>query len=450
MLTLAAVIAVLSILIFVHELGHLLAAKAVDIEVPRFSIGFGPRVAGFRIGETEYVLSALPLGGYVKMAGMEDDEALEVLEGKVDAEREPSTRDFDSKPLWARALVIVAGVTMNFLLAILIYAGLAFFSGEQLDPTTRVAVTEPEQLTGAAAPLAEIPFGARLEAIGDRPVESWNDVRRSLFEAPPGPTVFRFADAPPVTLTLPPRDSARIPVIEALQPLHEPVIGRVEPGYPAAEVGLQPGDRVIAAGGQPIRVWSEMVRIISAHPGQPLPLEIERGGQRISLTVTPRPVADLNEAGERVSIGRLGVAPDIQVIHRTYGPGGSLLYGVERTWGFSTLILSFLGGLVTGDESPRNLGGPIAIGQLSGQAARLGLEPFLSFLAIFSINLAILNLLPIPILDGGQLLFLGVEAVRGRPLSVEQRLRLSHLGLIIVVGIMVWAMTNDVLRVFGI
>ncbi|HEV2132520.1 MAG TPA: site-2 protease family protein, partial [Longimicrobiaceae bacterium] len=165
---------------------------------------------------------------------------------------------------------------------------------------------------------------------------------------------------------------------------------------------------------------------------------------------TPRPVADLDPAGERVSIGRLGVAPDIAVIHRTYGPGGSLVYGVERTWGFSRLIVGFLGGLITGDESPRNLGGPIAIGQLSGQAARLGLEPFLSFLAIFSINLAILNLLPIPILDGGQLLFLGVEAVRGRPLSVEQRLRLSHLGLIIVVGIMVWAMTNDVLRVFGI
>ncbi|HEV2129665.1 MAG TPA: RIP metalloprotease RseP, partial [Longimicrobiaceae bacterium] len=286
MLTLAAVIAVLSILIFVHELGHLLAAKAVDIEVPRFSIGFGPRIAGFRIGETEYVLSALPLGGYVKMAGMEDDEALEVLEGKGDAEREPSSRDFDSKPLWARSLVIVAGVTMNFLLAILIYAGIAFFSGEQLDPTTRVAVAEPEQLTGAAAPLAEIPFGARLEAIGDHTVESWNDVRRSLFEAPPGPTTLRFADAPPLTLTLPPRDSTRIPVIEALQPLHEPVIGRVEPGYPAEEVGLQPGDRVIAAGGQPIRAWSEMVRVISAHPGRPLPLEIERNGQRISLTVT--------------------------------------------------------------------------------------------------------------------------------------------------------------------
>ncbi len=199
-----------------------------------------------------------------------------------------------------------------------------------------------------------------------------------------------------------------------------------------------------------MRTWQDFVRVIVAHPGRPLPLEIARDGQRLTLEVTPAAEAELNDAGERVPVGRLGVYPQIDLIHERYGPGEALVYGAEQTWGYSKMIVGFLGRLFSGQESPRSLGGPIAIGQLSGQTARLGLEAFLSFLAIFSINLAILNLLPIPILDGGQLVFLGVEAVRGRPLSVEQRLRLSHVGLIIVVGIMVWAMTNDVLRFLGI
>ncbi|MEX2584408.1 MAG: RIP metalloprotease RseP [Gemmatimonadota bacterium] len=445
MLTLVAFLVVIGVLIFVHELGHLLAAKAVDIEVPRFSIGFGPRIAGFTRGETEYVIAALPLGGYVRMAGMEDTSA---LEGGEDYEHVPSPRDFDAKPLWARAMVISAGVIMNFLFAIIVLAGVAFMLGEPLNPTTRVSIAgEP---AGEAAPLAQVPLGAQLRAVDGQAVETWNDVAAALEAAPAGPVTLDFADAPDVRLSLPADDSARFALLQPLQPFTEPVIGEVTPGSPAASAGLQPGDRIIDADGEPVETWSEFVDIVRARPGESLELVIDRGGERLTITPVPGSERELNVEMERVEIGRLGVAPEQQLVFRRMPFLEAAEYGVGTTWGTSVMIVSLVGDLLTGQASPRTLGGPLAIGQLSGQAARYGLEMFLQWMALLSINLAVLNLLPIPVLDGGQLLFLGVEAVRGRPLSIEQRLRLSHLGLIIVVGIMVWAITNDFLRFFGI
>jgi regulator of sigma E protease len=447
-LTLVAFLIVIGVLVFVHELGHLIAAKSVDIEVPRFSIGFGPRVAGFQWGETEYVISALPLGGYVRMAGMEDTAA---LEGGEDPEHTPSSRDFDAKPLWARAWVVSAGVIMNFLFAILVIAGVGFFVGEPVISTTRVAVANVDEIPTAGAPLERIPLGATLEAVGGQAVENWNEVVETLSTAPAGPVELRFADAPPVSLTLAADDSARIAVLRHLEPYRTATLGEVSPGSPAAEAGLEPGDQVVAAAGQPVRTWSEFVEIIQANPGRAVPLQVERGGSRIALTVTPEGQRELNVDMERVEIGRIGVAQQRDVV--TYHPlplGESLSRGAQVTWETSGAIVSLLGDLFTGDASPRSLGGPLAIGQLSGQAARFGAEAFFQFMALLSVNLAVLNLLPIPVLDGGQLLFIIVEAVRGRPLSVEQRLRLSHVGLIIVVGIMVWAITNDFLRFFGI
>jgi regulator of sigma E protease len=437
-LTLIATIVVLSVLILVHEFGHFFAAKSVDIAVPRFSLGLGPKVVGFRIGETEYVLSALPLGGYVKMAGMEEAE---MLEGGPDVEREPSPRDFETKPVWARAWVLSAGVIMNFLFAGLLFAALALVYGESIDPTTRVVVLDPAESAENTVELAKIPAGAEIVAVGDVEVDSRDDITRALAEAPAGPVRVRFSESPPVTLQVPAGDSARLALLGALQPLYPPVIGEVVPGTPAAAGNLRAGDRIVSAGGAPVSSWAEFVRVIRRHAGEPLALEIERNGQPLSLSVTP----DAEREG-----GRLGVFPEIEIARRTLGPGQAVVYGAQATWFYSKMIVDFLGNLFTGEESPRSVGSLLTIGQVSGQAARLGLEPFLRFMGIFSINLAVLNLLPIPILDGGHLLFLGIEALRGRPLSLEQRLRLSHVGLIIVVGIMVWAMTNDVLRFLGI
>jgi regulator of sigma E protease len=444
-LTLLATIVVLSVLILVHELGHFFAAKSVDIEVPRFSLGLGPKVAGFRIGETEYVLSALPLGGYVKMAGMEENEALEG--GPAAAPRAPSSRDFDAKPLWARAWVVTAGVLMNLLFAFLVYTGLGLAYGERLNPVTRMIVPEPAELPAGTGALAAVPAGAQVVAVDGHEITSWTEIEEAIQAAPAGPLAFRFADAPPVTIDLPASDSERFALLTAVQPLYPPVIGQILPGSPAATAGIQPGDRVVRAAGEPIASWQDLVKVIRARPEQPTPLEVERGGRVLTLELTP---SAERVPGEPRPIGQIGVAPEIETVYRSLGVGGAIARGAELTWLDSKGIVRFLRNLVTGQESARSVGSILTIGQISGQTARMGLEVFLGFMALFSINLAILNLLPIPILDGGHLLFIVIEAVRGRPLSVEQRMRLSHVGLLIVIGLMVWAMTNDVLRVFGI
>jgi regulator of sigma E protease len=446
LITLVSFLVVIGVLVFVHELGHLIAAKSVGIACPRFSIGFGPRIAGFRWGETEYVVSLLPLGGYVRMAGMEDTAA---LEGGAEPEREPSPRDFDAQSIPARILVVTAGVIMNFLFAIVTVAAVALALGEPVNPTTRVAVMTPEA-TGAAAPLAAIPQGAELTAVGDERVTDWLAVSDALADAPAGPVTLHFSDAGPVTLQMPAGDSARAALLRPIQPFTHAVIGEVIPGSPAASDGLLAGDSIVSAGGAPIRSWSEFVEVVRSHPGQALELVVQRDGHLHPLSVTPDAETEKDAEGRELRVGKLGVAPQLTIEHRPLGPGASLRRGWDFTWNTSAEIVHLLGSLFTGEASPRNLGGALTIGQISGQAARAGFEVFLQWMALLSVNLAVLNLLPIPVLDGGQLLFLIVEGLRGRPLSVEQRLRLSHVGLIIVVGLMVWAITNDVLRLFGI
>jgi regulator of sigma E protease len=207
---------------------------------------------------------------------------------------------------------------------------------------------------------------------------------------------------------------------------------------------------VVSAAGRPVRSWTDFVDVVRAHPGQPLALVVQRDGAEVPLTVTPEPTSERDATGERSEVGRLGVRQQTDLEHRDVGAGEALGEGWDLTWSTSAAIVTLLGDLFTGDESLRSLGGPLTIGQISGEASRAGIEVMLQWMALLSVNLAVLNLLPIPVLDGGQLLFLFIEALRGRPLSIEQRLRLSHVGLIIVVGIMVWAITNDVLRLFGI
>lgn len=452
MLTILSTIVGLSVLILVHELGHFLAAKAVNIQVPRFSLGFGARLAGFRWGETEFVLSAIPLGGYVKMAGMEDDEAAESLEGggpppeEVDPER-----TFDSKPIWARVLVISAGVIMNLLFAFVVYTALPLFYGDTDLASTRVSTLPAAQLEGDARQAAAIPDGATVTAVGGVPVKTWSEMSDALRHAPAGPVTLTLAGAPPVTLELPAGRIRRGQLVSALAPFQEPVLGLVSPGEPAARAGLRPGDRVVTADGVPVRSWQQLVGAIRSHPGKPLQLGVDRTGQALAVTVTPSAEKGQDESGASVTVGKVGAGPTaLPTIHRPVGVFEALRVGVEETVGGVTMIGGVLKQLVTGQISARNMGGILAIGQASGQTAKMGFDVWLAFLALFSVNLAVLNLLPIPILDGGHLMFLAFEAVRGRPLSVEARVRLSQVGLVIVVALMLWANGNDVVRlVFG-
>ena len=448
-----SLIATLSILILVHEFGHFFAAKLVGIQVPRFSLGFGKRLAGFHWGETEFVLSAIPLGGYVKMAGMEDDEAAEALEGGGPPPEEVDpARTFDAKPLWARTLVITAGVIMNLVFAFVVYTALFLSQGTRIVTETRLSVAGAAQNPAAVrAGFTRVPEGARLVEVAGRPVRAWNDAADALEGAPPGPAQLRFADAPPVTVTLPGGSSARIEALQGLSPFAEPVLESVQGGSPAQRGGLRAGDRVTAVEGRPIVSWQQLVTAIQGHPGKPLRLLVARGGRTLALTVTPNAERDTDANGKRVMVGRIGAGiPQPAGVDRRVGVGEAVRLGARTTWGSAALIGDFLKRLVAGQVSARNMGGLLSIGQASGETAQLGLAVWLGFLAFFSVNLAVLNLLPIPILDGGHLMFLAFEAVRGRPLSVEARIRLSQVGLVIVVALMLWANGNDVVRlVFG-
>lgn len=361
--TILITIVVLGVLIFVHELGHFVAAKAVDIEVPRFSIGLGPKMVGFRRGETEYVISWLPLGGYVKMAGMADEQVSSKLEGgEVEEERPPSPRDFEAKPLWARTLVILAGVAMNWLFAIGAFTALALQQG-----------------------------------------------------------------------------------------IIDPIVDEIEPDSPAAVAGFQPGDRILAVDGVEVKEPAHVRIVVERKADEPIRFRVARGEERVELEATPAPVEVFNEmAQQTITVGRIGVTFDPEAARRSVGLVPALVEGWDQTVYWTGTVVRFLADLVTGQGSVRELGGPIMIGQISGQAARAGIWPLVAFMAVISINLAVLNLLPIPVLDGGHLLFLAIEGVRGKALSVEQRLRYTTVGMVFVIGLMLWAIGNDLLRLLGI
>ena len=447
-----AFIIVIGILILVHELGHLLTAKAVDIEVPRFSIGFGPRVFGFTKGETEYVISLLPLGGYVKMAGMEE---LEMVEGQTESPRaegkQPDARHFDAKSLPARMLVISAGVIMNFLFAALVFGIVGGVWGVPIEPPTVLGDVSEEYLSEGTQELATVPRGARIVSIGGETVEDWGDLQLVIGLMRPGRNVIEFENAPPVTVDVAGTDSARFQLFAALQPMVQTParLQNVVPDGPAAAAGIEPGDVVVEAGGQPLASWQEFVRAVESSPNQPLELVVERDGERVATTVVPEPT----ELAGGHTYGRIGVqgsAAASGLPREQLGFIDAAGYGFERTWQVVVLTVDFLGGMFTGRHSARNIGGPIEIGRISGQVAEAGLESFLNFLALFSVNLAVLNLLPIPVLDGGQLVFLLYEGVRGKPPSMAARMRLTQIGFFIILLIMAWAIGNDLLRVFGI
>lgn len=469
LITILATIVVLGVLIFVHELGHFLAAKAVDIEVPRFSIGLGPKMIGFTRGETEYVISWLPLGGYVKMAGMEEMEAIEGggaaskpnvtgagtavdLGLEVEDKREAGPRDFESKSLPARTLVITAGVLMNLIFAIVVFTASAAIWGVRVSPEARIGAMREELLPQGTEELATLAPGTRITRIGQQDVDDFADLQIAIAKVSPGDLQFAFEDRAPITIQLQPGDSIRASLVAAFEPAvtTPAVVGEVSKNSPAERGGLKAGDRIVTAAGQSISSWQQLVSIVEAYAGKPLELGVDRDGAQLALTVTP----EVRTLPNNRTYGRVGIGPRYTIedaLPRQHpGPIGAVQQGVSRTWDVVALTAGFLWDLVTGGASPRNLGGPILIGQLSGQVARAGMEAFLGFMALFSVNLAVLNLLPIPVLDGGHLLFLGIEAVRGRALSLEQRMRLSQVGFVIVIAIMVWAVANDVLRLFGL
>jgi len=451
-MTILATIVVLGVLIFVHELGHFWAAKAVGIEVQRFSIGFGPKIFGFKSGETEYVLSAIPMGGYVKMGGM-DDEVMEKIEGgAVAGGRQPSDRDFDAKPIWARTLVISAGVIMNMLFA---FASFAFVAAQYGIPdyaTTRIGQVVAEGLPPGTEQLGTIEPGSRIVSIGERDVRSWGDLVNGLYEAPAGSLTLQLVDVSrTLEIDVPSDEEGRRALATSINPWIEAGVGMTVPGSPAEEAGLEAGDRITAVAGTPVENWWDLVREVESRPGERVEIALVRSGRELTRAVAVE--AEEERRGEEtVVVGKIGIGPpNPEMTYADASLGQAVVHGYRETVAVTGVILGFLRDLVTGGISPRSVGSIVTIGEASGQAAQAGFEQFLRFMALFSINLAILNLLPIPVLDGGHLLFLAIEAVRGgRGLTAEQRLAWSSVGFYIIIGIMLWALGNDFLRLLGL
>ncbi len=441
-------IVVLGVLIFVHELGHFLAAKWAGIWVHRFSIGMGKPIKALttRRGETEYVISWLPIGGYVKMASREEDPVAGTLEGGPASATVPPDRVFEAKPVWVRMIVILAGVTMNVLFAWLVFSGLLFTRGQSVLPITRVGAVATTLPSGAEE-LRNLSPGDRIVAVAGSPVDSWNAIQEAILETPADSFTMAVEGKPPLTLRLHRDDlEPRMRAAQSLAQFLPPVIGEVVPGGPGDRAGVQVGDTIISVGGQPVAQWSDAFRLIEERPEQAIEIVVARAATRTTLTAhsTSDMVEDSLGVPRRVGKLRLGVA--IPVRHVPLSLGQSLIGGARETRAFSTQVVRVVRGMISGRVSTREVGGPIAIGVMAGQSAQQGPATFLAFMAMISVNLAMLNLLPIPVLDGGQFLFLLGEAVLRRPLSLKLRERLTVVGLVLVGMLMVLAFSNDIRR----
>jgi len=443
LLTILSLVVVLGVLISVHEFGHFIVAKAVGIQVLRFSLGFGRPLISWRRGETEYWIAWIPLGGYVKMAGLEEEGMVGELEGgKADVAIDPE-RTFDKKPLWARMAVILAGVTMNLFLAFVIYTGLAAIAGVPRSAMTPVESVDVTSLPPGAEALATLRRGDRIVRINGDSLKTWDDFDEKILNGPEE-LKLEVAGRPQPLVIHVPRDSiARRQLARAIVQLFPARIGPVVLGQPAQRAGLQGGDVVVKIDDDTVVSWTDMVRHIKQSPGKPLTLTVLRGDSLVKLEITPEAK---DSAGQH--FGVIGAYANPPVERVRVGFGTALSLGVRQTAGQIVGVVTSVKRLVSGQASARELGGPIAIAQMSGQAARLGYDWFLNFLAFFSVSLAVLNLLPIPVLDGGHAMFLIAEAVLRRPLSPQLRLRLTQFGMLIVLAIMVIAIGNDVLRLF--
>jgi regulator of sigma E protease len=452
LLTIVALIVVLGVLIFVHEAGHFVAAKWAGIYVHRFSLGLGPPIPWltFRRGETEYTISWLPLGGYVKMASREEDIGSSALEGGAPSVPVPADRVFEAKPIWVRMLVILAGVAMNALFAWAVFAFLAYKNGRQIDPVTIVGRVVEEAVPPEAAALKQIQTGTAIVRINGDSVKSWDEIVSAMVNTPKPEVRIELSDGSTVVLPIHPDAlEERLKAAQALQPFRAPVVGQVLPDRPAARAGIQEGDTIVAVNGRPVQQWYDLLELLQSSAGQALKVEVARGGNRLSYDVRPYVDSIPGPDGKPRPVGRIGVAVGTGFLSEPLNLGQAIGEGGRATIRASTQIFRTVRGLFSGRISGRTVGGPILIGQLAGESARLGLDTFLGFMALISINLAILNLLPIPVLDGGQFLFLLAEAAIRRPLPMKLRERLTTVGLVLILLLMGLAFSNDLRRVFG-
>lgn len=440
----------LGLLILVHELGHYLVARWCGVKILRFSIGFGKPLATWTVGpdRTEWALSAIPLGGYVKMVDERDTSA-----GPISPEDLP--RAFTQQSLGKRALIVVAGPVANFLLAIALYFVLNSVGVQE--PAAIVAA--PAQSTAAAT--AGLAAGDRVLAVDGRDVRSWNEVRLRMIDGVIERRAITFEVERGDARTVLSIDTSGLPAGEVERDFQRSlgldlaagrvVIASVLPEGAAARAGLRAEDQVVGLDGAPVSRSTALIEAIRANPQRPLRLDVQRGADQLRIEIVPdaRASERPDEAGRMVGRINAGIANRVQMVEVRFGPFESLQRAAGQTWDMSLFSLRMLGKMLVGELSWRNLSGPVSIADYAGQSARIGWYAYLSFMALISISLGVLNLLPIPVLDGGHLVYYGLEALRGRPLSERFVEITQKAGLAMIAAMMIMALFNDFTRLIG-
>jgi regulator of sigma E protease len=466
------VLLAITILVFVHELGHFLTAKYFGMRVERFSVGFPPTILGRRYGDTEYAVGATPLGGYVKISGM-IDESMDTDH----VEKDPEPWEFRAKPVWQRIVVISAGVVFNVILAVLIFGGIRWAEGETYIPAQNIEQVYVEE--GSVAYDMGLRTGDHILKVNGRRFERFDQIASSSIVTADTLTVTVRRDGRPQRLVGPPDIITRLSKAQSENRgfglgYLPPLIGGVAEGSPADSMGLRPGDRILAIGADTVRFWPEMSTLIRNTEGAPVTFRWRRpdslatadtaaGPARLVRQTPQGPVYEAtaapryDEQRERYLLGVRGpgATPATQkmlydefgIERVSFGPGEALVGGAQAVWENTRNIVVTLKRVITGrDDFRQSLGGPVMIAKVTSEAAAAGPVFFWRIVAILSVTLAIMNILPVPALDGGQLLFLLYEAVTRRRPSVRVRLVAQQIGMILLLGFMAFLIFNDILR----
>jgi regulator of sigma E protease len=428
MTTILAFVFVLGVLVFVHELGHFVMAKKIGVRVLKFQLGFNPTVISFTRGGTEYGVGAIPLGGYVKMAGENPDEP---RSGRDD--------EFLSKPKWQRFQVMIMGPAMNLALAIILMA-IVFAQGADVPAFQDRPPVIGSVLAASAGEAAGLKPGDRVVSVADRDVDTWEDFflivgTKANRDIPI--TVLRDGAQKTFRVTPTPQTRFEFGDIGVLPDVH-PFVADVFAGQPAEKAGIKPKDKVIAVDGQRVTFPRQLSEAISGKAGVPITVTIDRDGLRQDVKVTPQKTGDIGMIGIRIG-------EDVKRIQPT--PVEAIKMSFQRNWEFAGLIFQTLWGLVTRETSPRQLMGPVAIAQLSGESAEAGFIALLTLMASISLNLGLLNLLPIPVLDGGHIFIMALEGLARRDFSTRVKEKMFLAGFVLLMLLMVTVIYNDLTRI---
>ncbi len=423
----------IGILVLVHEFGHFITAKLFKMRVETFSIGFPPRAFGKKIGETDYCVSWVPIGGYVKISGMIDES--------LDTEflnREPQPWEFRAKPLWQQAIVLSAGVLMNVLLAIIIFWGIIFYQGRVIYPVTEIGYVKPNSV----AEKVGLQVHDKIISINNKPVHKWDDIENLLFTENLAQTLeiqFIRGNEPQVI---------KIPQAEIPNMIDErlgimpvglvPVIGVVDNGKPAAKAGMVAGDTILAVNGNPVH-FSGLSEIIQKNAGKEITITWKHQNEIKEARVTP---TEEGRIGVMLEMGYTGPQ-----VHEKYGLFEALPISIREVYGTTKLFLVNISQIIVGKVSfSKSVGGPIKIAQLANRSAESGAVPFLGFVALLSVSLALLNILPFPGLDGGHLMFVLFEAIFRRPVPDKVKIALQQVGITLLLVLMVFVIYNDIVN----